>query len=304
MNKFIYISLTVLMAGSLMACDDLFDDDQYDFGGIVLGTESQGTLLAGDSTLMEVPALQAGDLYIKHNIVLDGDTVMNYCLAYDTVKYHSRWVAFRFDESNRKKTTGRNNSFMDDPELPSRHFIGSSSFYSDGYNYDRGHLCASNDRLVSTAANIQTFYMTNMSPQLPNFNQEYWVNYETFVQDLGRDDTFSDTLYVVKGGTIADNQIKEYVNRSNGKKVAVPEYYYMALVKCKNNAYEGIAFWMEHRYYDTEAENSKTKAEKLKHAVTIDELEKLTGIDFFANLPDAIETVVESSTNPANWNLQ
>ncbi len=305
MNKIFSLSLSVFMAGSFLACDELFDDDLYDFSGVVLGSESSGSLLAADSTLIEVPALQANDIYIKHNIVIDGDTVMNYCLAYDTVKYHSRWVAYRYDASNRAKNVGRSSSdsFIDDPELPSRFYIGSQSFYSDGYNYDRGHLCASNDRLVSSTANAQTFYMSNMSPQLPNFNQEYWVNYETFVQGLGRDESFADTLYVVKGGTIQDNQIIEYVTRSNGKKVAVPEYYFMALVKCKSNAYEGLAFWMEHRNYDTEDEDSSTKAEKLSHVVTIDELEELTGIDFFTNLPEAVETAVESTTNTSNWNL-
>ncbi|MBO7378463.1 MAG: DNA/RNA non-specific endonuclease [Bacteroidales bacterium] len=300
MKKLLYVWMTVLMAGILVACDDLLEDDLFDFDGVVLGTESQGTLLAADTTLMEIPALQQGDLYIKHNIVLNGDTVMNYCLAYDTVKFHSRWVAFRFDASNRTKNTGRNNSFMDDPELPSRLFIGAASFYSNGYNYDRGHLCASNDRLISVAANEQTFYMTNMSPQLPSFNQDYWVNYETYVQGLGRDASFAYTLYVLKGGTIDDDHILEYVYRSNGKKVAVPQYYYMALLKCKNNTYEAIAFLMEHKNY---SEDSSSKAEKLNHVVSIDELEVFTGIDFFANLPDAIETAIESNSNTSNWNL-
>ena len=280
---------------SFTACSD----DPYDFDGIVLGVESKvGKASAADAKMMEVPALQKGDLFVTHNIVSGSDTVMNYCLAYDTVQYHSRWVAFRFDGSNRAKNTGRSDSdaFTDDTQIPSKHWIGSKGF---GYGYDRGHLCASNDRLVSADANRQTFYMTNMSPQMSSFNQNYWVGYEQYVQNLGRDASFSDTLYVVKGGTIDKDKIIGHVYRNNGKQVAIPKFYYMALLKCKSSGYEAIAFWMEHKEYGTDAD----KAEIARHAISIDELEEYTGIDFFHNLPDGAETEVEKSFNLSSWNL-
>ena len=298
MNK-LRLGLAIVLTLALASCDD----DQYDFGGIVLGVESSGTLQKAQSTLIEVPAFQEGDLFVTHNITFERDaettdTVMNYCLAYDTVKYHSRWVAFRFDASNRAKTVGRQDAFQDDPSLPARHLIGSNGFSG----YDRGHLCASNDRLISREANLQTFYMTNMSPQLSQFNQDYWVNYETYVANLGRSESFADTLYVVKGGTIADDQIMTWVDRPNGKRVAVPKYYYMALLRCKAGGYSAIAFLMEHRQYI--GEDSNEASEKAAHAVTIDSLESFTGIDFFHNLPDTVENTVERSFNLSTWNLQ
>ena len=281
----------------LTACDD----DPFDFDGVVLGAESKAsTATAANALLTEVPALQKGDLFVAHNLIIEkaekNDTIMNYCLAYDTVQYHSRWVAFRFDASNRPKNVGRKDAFQDDPEIDAKYYVGSSGF---GGGYDRGHLCASNDRLVSEEANKQTFYMTNMSPQLSQFNQQYWVGYELFVQDLGREASFSDTLYVVKGGTIAKDQILDYRYRNNGKKVAIPKYYFMALLKCKSSAYEAIAFWMEHKEYDVDP----SKSEILKHAISIDELEELTGIDFFHNLPDELETAVEKNFTASSWNL-
>lgn len=276
-------------------------DDLYDFDGIVLGVESQGSLQKAQSSLIEVPAFQDNDIFITHDLYIERDaehtdTVMNYCLAYDTLMFHSRWVAFRFDASNRAKNVGRQDAFQDDPTIPARFTIGSNGFTG----YDRGHLCASNDRLITRQANEQTFYMTNMSPQLSAFNQDYWVNYETFVADLGRSTDFSDTLYVVKGGTIREDQIKGFVTRPNGKKVAIPEYYYMALLKCKAGGYSAIAFLMEHRQY---FEDSSDKSEKAAHAVTIDSLESFTGIDFFHNLPDTLENTVEKSFSLSSWNL-
>jgi len=283
----------LLLTAAFTSCDD----DIYDFDGVVLGVESKGQLRKAQSTLLEVPAFQANDIFITHDIVLGTDTVMNYCLAYDTTMYHSRWVAFRFDESNRAKTVGRSNSFQDDPSLPARFMIGNNTFNG----YDRGHLCASNDRLISAEANEQTFYMTNMSPQLGQFNQQYWVNYETFVANLGRDKDFADTLYVVKGGTIREDQIRGWATRPNGKKVAIPEYYYMALLKVKAGGYQSMAFLMEHREY---TEDSNSKEEKKAHVVSIDSLEHFTGIDFFHNLPDTVENTVEKSFSFADWNLQ
>ncbi|MCR5394573.1 MAG: DNA/RNA non-specific endonuclease [Bacteroidales bacterium] len=288
---------------ALSACSD----DPYDFDGVVLGVESKvGKATAADARMTEVPTLQKGDLFVTHNLITTSqvgdeivyDTVMNYCLAYDTVQFHSRWVAFRFDGSNRAKNTGRSGSdaFQDDPEIASKYYIGYNGF---GSGYDRGHLCASNDRLLSEDANRQTFYMTNMSPQMSQFNQEYWVEYEQYVQGLGRDASFSDTLYVVKGGTIGNDQTLGYVYRNNGKQVAIPKYYFMALLKCKSSGYEAIAFWMEHKEYDVEAD----KAEMARHAISIDELEELTGIDFFSNLPDVTESEVEKTVTLASWKL-
>ena len=138
-----------------------------------------------------------------------------------------------------------------------------------------------------------------MSPQMSAFNQNYWVGYENYVQNLGRDADFADTLYVVKGGTIAKDQILGYRDRPNGKRVAIPKFYYMALLKCNSSGYEAIAFWMEHKDYEVEP----TKAEIAKHAISIDELEEYTGIDFFHNLPDATEALAEKNVILSSWNL-
>lgn len=252
---------------------------------------------------METPRVltDGSTVLIDHTTQINGKKVVTYELEYDTEKLHSRWVAFRFDGNTRSKMTGRSDEpFQDDPSLSSTYHIGYNGF---GRPYDRGHLCASADRLYSTTANEQTFYMTNMSPQLSSFNQGYWITLENLVQSLGRNATFADTLYVVKGGTIRSNQIMDYVSRSNGKKVAVPKYYYVALLKVKNGTYSSIAFWMEHKDYGYNYQKKAPLSEIKTHAITVNQLETLTGIDFFPNLPDAAEEIVESSCLPGTWGM-
>lgn len=247
------------------------------------------------------PLTDGTTLLVSHDVTINGKKVVTYELEYDKTKYHSRWVAFRFDANTRSKTVGRaDEPFADDPSLTSDLYIGSNGF---GWEYNRGHLCASADRLYNSTANVQTFYMTNMSPQLASFNQGYWITLENLVQKLGRDNSFADTLYVVKGGTIKQEQIKEYITRNEGKKVPVPMYYYMALLKVKNGIYQSIAFWMEHKEYGY-TYNNKAPLSKIKtHAISVNELEDYTGIDFFPNLPDASEEKIESQNVPSAWGM-
>ena len=251
---------------------------------------------------METPRILSDGLtvVVSHDVAINGKKVVTYELEYDKSKFHSRWVAFRFDGNTRAQSVGRSDKepFMDDPSLSSTLHIGYKGF---GPGYDRGHLCASADRLYDRTANEQTFYMSNMSPQLSSFNQGYWVTLESQVQKLGRSKTFSDTLYVVKGGTIKEGQIKSYITRNNGNKVAVPKYYYMALLKVKNGVYHSIAFWMEHKEYGYSYKNKAPLSEIMSHAVSVNELEQLTGIDFFPNLPDATEEKVEDQKDINTW---
>ena len=243
---------------------------------------------------LEVPALAGSDgIFLAHEAPYGSNNVMNYCLEFAPSAMHSRWVAFRFDGITRQSPVGRSDEpFQDDPQLSSQYWIGSNSFSG----YDRGHICASADRLWSTEANYQTFYMTNMSPQLRNFNSGIWADFENKLRDKCKDVTFADTVYVVKGGTIAAGQTIGNVVRSNGKVVRVPKYYFMAFMRRRYGTFDAIGVWLEHRTY-TSAERKDLSA----YLVSIDQLEKETGIDFFHNLPDATEESVEASFNKTLW---
>lgn len=287
----------------LSACGD--DNNGIHLGGGTTGGNGGVVTPSKEITArMETPkVLTDGSTMIRayYTEASGGREVLTYSLEYSKAKYHSRWVAFRFDGDTRARNVSRSDEpFADDPSLSDDLKIGSWGF---GSPYNRGHLCASADRLYSREANEQTFYMTNMSPQLGSFNQAYWVTLEGLVQRLGRDASFADTLYVVKGGTIRDNQIMSYVTRQGGKRVPVPKYYFMALLKVKNGTYSSIAFWIEHKEYGYDYKHQAPLSVIAKQSVSVNRLEELTGIDFFPNLPDKIEESVEDQYLPANWGM-
>ena len=121
-----------------------------------------------------------------------------------------------------------------------------------------------------------------MMPQVHAFNDGVWKNMEEQIRSWNQD-SFRDTLYVCKGGTIDNpNQILTTL----GQGLIVPKYFFMAVL-CKNKmGYKALGFWVEHE------NNGDTSLSK--YVVNIHELEQKTGIDFFCNLPDAIERRVET----------
>ena len=291
--------LTATVLSTVAACADDEDNVILGGGGQKPVTPPSNGLLAR----MEVPATLAGNDVIAHWDVIGGDSVLTYCLEYDRRQYHSRWVAFRFDGRTRKTRVGRKDysirpQYPADPKLPAGVGIENDASFN---GYQHGHLCASADRLYSRTANDETFYMTNMSPMLKDFNENYWVTLEGLVQKKGRDATFADTLYVVKGGAITDNYV---LRRVASGRIVVPKYYYMALLKVKNGNYSAIAFWMEHKRYGYSGDTKAPPSEMKQHALSVDRLEELTGIDFFHNLPDVVEQSVETQCFPSAWGLQ
>ena len=293
----ILAAATVLF--TVAACSKEEDDGLIfnpDAPGPVLPSVSQGEV----ASRLEVPALKDGNLLLSHWSIEGGDSVMTFCVEYDKKKYHSRWVAFRFDATTAIKRVDRKDysikpQYPIDPKLPEEFAIESDASFQ---GYDHGHLVASEDRVYSRQANYNTFYMTNMSPQTAKFNSPYWSEFEQFVRNKGRDRSFADTLYVCKGGTIdKDAHILKYVSRG---RIAVPRYYFMALLKVKNGKYTSLGFWMEHKSYGS---GSPSYAEMRDKAVCIDELEDSTGIDFFHNLPDVVENATEQLCLPSAWGL-
>lgn len=296
--------LFVLALGATFtACQD----DYYEMPSDIRwrGAEvAEGTILSTPfDERIEVPARKEGNTFVAHTVQYDGHEVMNFCVEFDPVKMHSRWVAFRFDGDTRPRNVNRSDEpFQDDPKLPESMHMGAQTF---GWPYNRGHLVASYDRLFCQEANEQTFYMSNMSPQISSFNSPYWAKLERIVQNHGRNSSFADTLYVVKGGAIDnDNDLLGYCSRTNGKRVAIPGHYFMALLRVKGTTYNAIAFWIEHDYYpeysDVNDIPNSTFVER-QQVMTVDALEILTGIDFFHNLPDDIETKVESEYSQSLW---
>lgn len=243
---------------------------------------------------IEVPKLDKHNIFLPHYTIIGDEPIMTYCVEYDTVRNHSHWVAFRFDGVTSPTKVGRSKVWYDDPDLPSKYRVGAGT-YSGGRV--RGHLCASYDRRYTVEAEEQTFYMTNMSPMGYDFNGDYWTKYESFVQERGRKSSFANILYVVKGGTL--DQTKGSIYSSDGKKIPIPKYYFIALLAQKGINYKAMGFWVEHNDYGKGV--GPTSEQMRASAMSIDELEKKTGIDFFHNLADNIENEVEANFNYDDW---
>lgn len=211
---------------------------------------------------------------------------INYSLEWDCTKKANRWTCYELYASNLQKNVSRKDDFREDDMIPSKYRTTLADYSGSGYS--RGHLCPSSDRLASREENSQTFFLSNMQPQIQGHNGGVWAQLEDAVRSWAKD---CDTLYVVKAATIDKKEdIKTYT--SSG--LIVPAYFYMALLaydKAKDN-YHALGIWSPH------ATGSTTEY------ITIDELEKRTGIDFFCNLPDEVEDKVEATVDESYWNVE
>lgn len=251
---------------------------------------------SGYASMLEIPALKGGSMnqFITHTTKRNGKDYPTYSLEYSYKYKHSYWIAYRFDNTT-GGNVGRNEAYKPDPELPSQYAAKHNDYTNSGYT--RGHLCASSDRQYSKEANQQTFYMSNISPQSGNgFNQSgsAWNTGEDKVQAWGYNISRStDTLYVVKGGTIGEGMIKGYIKNE----IAIPKYFFMAVLFRSGDNYKAIGFYMSHENLKDDPDKKDPK----KYLMSIDALEQETGIDFFHNLPDNIENTVEATYNVNDW---
>lgn len=280
--------------------------------GLTANNQNANTLTDDASvTGYEVPQLDSHYDYICHRLS-NGD--INYVMEYDPDLVHSRWVAYTYNTRNAMKNAPkRTDAWNPDPYYNNQRQYQLNIQTFPGYT--RGHLVGSAERYYSTEANEQTFYMTNMSPQLYAFNGSYWGEIEDKARDLwGRgvidqkSTFYGGTLYIVKGGTIdkEENMMgKISVKNTMGLtiRMAVPRYYFMAcLFVSRLGEAKAIGFWMEHKDYQIDTKDTAAMQQLRRSAVrSIDDLEQLTGFDFFCNLTDVVEDAVEASYDIAQW---
>jgi endonuclease G len=166
----------------------------------------------------------------------------------------------------------RTNEFIPDPMIPGTDF--SIDYKKSGY--DRGHLAPAADMAYSMETMVESFFYSNMSPQLPRFNRGVWKKLEMQVRRWANQ---YDSLYVVTG-PLFDSAMSTI----GPHRVAVPKAYYKVLLQKRNGSWNGIGFILP---------NSNIKVDFKDYATTIDKVEEITGIDFFHTLSDEIEVQVE-----------
>ncbi len=216
-------------------------------------------------------------------------------LAYDEDYEMARWVTHVISKDVANGNTSRTNDFRADP-LVSTGTAGEADYFLkyedenknmtyDGFGYDRGHLAPSADFRWSPKALSESYYYSNMSPQLAEFNRDAWADLEGSIRQYAIQ--FDVNLFVVTG-PILNKDLKRIERSANN--IAIPNYFYKVILDTTN--LKAIGFLMPNEACSKPLES---------YALSIDEIEALTSLDFFPNFnPIEIEKL-ESSIDPTAW---
>ena len=233
-----------------------------------------------------LPELLSGEEVVMHAAM---------ALVYSEKDEQAKWVAHIITPDVSSGLVGRSNDFRPDSlvktgsAVEEDYFIkeplSDGTFKYDGFGFDRGHLAPSADFRWSAKALSESFYYSNMSPQRPEFNRVSWAKLE----DLFRSyvDKNKTELYVVTGPLLRDGLPK--VERAKNKPT-IPVYYFKVVVDKANK--RAIGFLMPNKLCEGPTES---------YSVSIDSIETLTGINFFAALPDDLENELEQQKDVKPW---
>lgn len=254
----------------------------------------------------ELPEAEPNDEQYITSHMCD-EQMRNYTVCYSSRHHSPLWVAYPLHRAYEGEVK-RVDNYDYDPTLPIDIQIRLNRSYGE---YTRGHILGSAERNASREMNNQTFYVTNIAPQIQQgFNSASgaWNHLERFVDKQ----VCADTLYVVTGAiydsfTDSDGTVIEprtTTNKNDQKQVGVPTAFYKALLRtkagnsgrsvgeCKSGELKCAAFIVGHR-------SASGRKPSTKELISIDELERLTGVDFFKNVPNA----PESEAVAADWGL-
>ena len=197
-----------------------------------------------------------------------------YSLSYLEEHEQAEWVHYMLNDVMLKGIVPRKNSFKSDKLITTKSAVLSDYKYS---GYDRGHLVPAGDMKLSKVSMSESFLMSNISPQLPSFNQGAWHRLEKRVRLKAK----QSELYITTGGVLNSLDL----HRIGDNKVSVPQQFYKIIYDAKNQ--EIFAYLMPNK-----------KLESLeKYVVTVDSIEAITGIDFYPQLIDELEEIMESTLN-------
>ena len=250
----------------------------------VVTPETPSTSTDTPSAWLELPRTDMGDNYafFTHYMTAGGASKRNYSFYWSKSDMVSIWVAYPLNASLIGSGSRSDDSaFQKDPLLEAAGIRQPDVSYTFK-GYTRGHQIPSADR-YSGDSNRQTFYSSNMTPQLWDFNGGIWASLEGRVRTWARM-AGTDTCYVVTG-CVVDGKAKTLCNDAASTSVSVPKAYYKAMLRHTKAAtvgiggYNGIAIYLPHQDYGDGATTSKDMY------ISIDELESRIGIDLFVNLP-------------------
>lgn len=247
-------SLEVLFATALLACGLAYGSDNLDYGAPIGGDTN--TLFVIDRT--------------------------GYAVGFDMAHRQPRWVSYRLTSSEvlAGRSARRTDDFREDPLLPP----GYVTLYDyRGSGYDRGHLAPAADMGWSEEAMSESFYLSNMSPQHPNFNRGIWMYLESWVRKVA---IREGSVVVVSGIIVGDS--KKAIGRN---RITVPNGYFKAVLS-ERKPMKAIGFVLPNR---------GSKESFFAYSCSVDDVERVSGLDLYPSLDYDIQTNIESRVDAAEW---
>ena len=206
-----------------------------------------------------------------------------YTLSYNEAAEQAEWVAYILEkDSLANQWVKRHDQFMPDPNVSTE---SANTYDYRNSGYDRGHLVPAADMAFNEVAMMETFFMSNISPQSRDFNKGIWRELEELTRNWAK--KFGD-LYIVTGPVLEDP--KGYIGENQ---IVIPSSYFKVILDLNEPETKAIAFYLP---------NEISYEPLFRYAISVDELEELTGIDFFTNLLSTeAEEALESRFNIDLW---
>lgn len=225
---------------------------------------------------------------IPHLLVKRTEQVIRhegYTVSYNSDYRIANWVAYELTGKEAKsKKNERSNKFVPDP------MVKGASARNEDYTrtgYDRGHLAPAGDMKWSAKAMRESFYLSNICPQKPGLNRGIWKELEEQSRLWAMD---NGALLIVTGPVMTSD-----MKRLGKNRVGVPKTFYKVICMRVGNEYKAIGFLLDNKDY------GKTSLQSL--GIPVDSVEKVTGVDFFPFLPDAVEKKMEASVDRSAWSF-
>lgn len=240
-----------------------------------------GTLPNEDPLLFGNPSNATQNVTNENNYLIPRTA---YSMSYNRSRNEANWVAWRLDST--WIGSANNGIFAPDTSLPAGWYQVQPGDYS-GSGYDRGHTCPSGDRTVTQPINDQTYLMSNIMPQLAANNQGPWVDLENYCRTLASQ---GNEMYIIAGGQGNIGNIGSGANR-----IIVPAVTWKVVLVLPNGSNDLQRVNKSTRVFGVIMSNSSISqsAPWRNFRVTVDQVERLTGFDFFSAIPKISQELIE-----------
>ena len=282
--KELLMGLLVIVAGVLYWIfgydkPEPLDQPEPETPSVEAPSKPSATITSTLDGMLEIPALTTDGRIVQHGA---------YVSSYNTETLIPNWVAYELTADETEGDRSREGmEFRMDPDLKGVTQAMREDYSGSGWT--KGHLMPAADASFSSKAMGETFYFTNICPQDETLNAGDWAYLEKKVRQWANR---YGKVWVVTGPIVGENRYGTIGDRD----VVVPDAFYKALlIRKKNGSYSAIAFVMDNdddRYY-------------LKDCyLSVNDLESLTGFDFYPVLDDTIEEKVESTVRLSDWGIR